>query len=320
MVTFLQAMKKFALLILGSVFVPAALFTGCASRQSAKTESCCDSPDTAVVSASPFTVPHTATLGTNKIHYVVAGKGSHTLVFVHCWAGNLTLWQKQIPALQDKARLVLVDLPGHGQSDKPHVEYTMDFFANAVVAVMRDAQVDRATLIGHSMGAPVICRVYAQVPERVVALVAVDGQMRRPPAMTAQQREDFVGPMHKPDYREYTTNFLSAMFATNAMAVREQVMGELMQTPQYVMAGAMDGMFGAGQPDWDLKKVNVPVISINTTSAMWDDDYKNYARSLSSHAEYRTIDGTGHWLMLEKPAEFNALLVEELQKYDLIAK
>jgi pimeloyl-ACP methyl ester carboxylesterase len=196
----------------------------------------------------------------------------------------------------------------------------MDFFASAVVAVMQDAHVDKATLIGHSMGAPVICRVYAQAPERVAALVAVDGQMRRPPAMTAQQREDFVAPIHKPDYREYTTNFLSTMFATNAVAVREQVMGELMQTPQYVMAGAMDGMFGAGQPDWDLKKVGVPVISINTTSAMWDDDYKNYARSLSSHAEYRTIDGTGHWLMLEKPAEFNAVLIEELQKYDLIAK
>ena len=72
---------------------------------------------------------HFAKFGTNRVHYVVEGKGSHTIVFVHCWAGNLGFWNQQVPALKDKARLVLIDLPGHGQSDKPHTAYTMDFFA-----------------------------------------------------------------------------------------------------------------------------------------------------------------------------------------------
>jgi pimeloyl-ACP methyl ester carboxylesterase len=51
----------------------------------------------------------------------------------------------------------------------------MDYFARAVLAVMNDAHVDKATLVGHSMGAPVICRVFHQAPERVAALVSVDG-------------------------------------------------------------------------------------------------------------------------------------------------
>src|SRR6266850_500398 len=75
---------------------------------------------------------HFAKFGTNKVHYVVEGKGKHSIVFIHCWAGNLGFWREQVPALADKARLVLIDLPGHGQSDKPHTQYTMDFFANAV--------------------------------------------------------------------------------------------------------------------------------------------------------------------------------------------
>src|SRR5262245_19765243 len=83
---------------------------------------------------------HFATFGTNKVHFAVEGKGQHTLVLVHCWSGNLDFWREQVPALTDKARLVLIDLPGHGQSDKPHTAYTMDFFAEAVLAVMRDAQ------------------------------------------------------------------------------------------------------------------------------------------------------------------------------------
>src|SRR5690348_12769122 len=80
---------------------------------------------------------HFATVGTNKVHYVVQGKGKHTLVLIHCWAGNMGFWREQVPVLADKARLVLIDLPGHGQSDKPHTAYTMDFLAGAVLAVMR---------------------------------------------------------------------------------------------------------------------------------------------------------------------------------------
>jgi pimeloyl-ACP methyl ester carboxylesterase len=53
---------------------------------------------------------------------------------------------------------------------------------------------------------------------------------------------------------------------------------------------------------------------------MWNANYENYVRSLSPQTEYRMMDGVGHWLMLEKPAEFNAALTDLLRKYDLMAK
>src|SRR5664280_1344102 len=90
-------------------------------------------------------------------------------------------------------------------------DYTMDYFATAVLAVMHDAHVKNATLIGHSMGVPVICRVYRQAPEEVAALVAVDGVLRRP-AMTSEQAERFKAPFGMPEYRTHTTNFIRAMF------------------------------------------------------------------------------------------------------------
>ena len=263
---------------------------------------------------------HFAKFGTNKIHYVVQGKGKHTIVFVHCWSGNLGFWREQVPALADKARLVLIDLPGHGQSDKPHTAYTMDFFAGAVLAVMRDAHVDKATLVGHSMGVPVICCVCKQAPERVAALVSVDGMLRRP-KMTAQQAEQFIARFRAPDYRENTRQFIGTMFPVpGTEALRDSVVSEMLDTPQYVMLGAMEGMFGADQPDWDLQHVNVPVFVINAPNPMWTDAYKDYVRSLSPQSDYRTIDGVGHWLMLEKPAEFNAALTGFLRRFDLVGK
>jgi pimeloyl-ACP methyl ester carboxylesterase len=296
------------------------LLSGCATKPEFTDDSCCDVNAAISLPASPFLSPHTAEYGTNKIRYVTTGKGNHTIVFVHCWSGHLGFWRDQVPALQDKARLVLLDLPGHGQSDKPETAYTMDFFAGAVLAVMRDAHVNKATLIGHSMGAPVICRVYKQAPEKVAALVSVDGALRRPP-FSPEQSKQFLAPFHTPEYRTAMTNMMATMFPSpGTEKLRDEVTADMLNTPQYVIAGAMEGMFAADQPDWDLKKVNVPVLAIHAPNPMWTDDYKAYVRSLSSKTDYRTIEGVGHWLMLEKPAEFNTDLVEMLRKFDLIAK
>lgn len=263
---------------------------------------------------------HSVLFGADKIHYVTVGEGKRTLVFVHCWAGNLGFWREQVPALADHARLVLVDLPGHGQSGKRHTIYSMDYFAGAVVAAMCDAGVDKATLIGHSMGGPVIYRVYEQAPEKVAALVVVDGFLRRPKA-TPGEAEAFIARFRTPEYREHTRRFFGAMFpAPGTEALRERVLSEMLATPQRVMHRAMEGMFGPGQPDWDLKEANVPVLVINAKGAMCDTDDEEYVRSRSPKTDYRVMNGVGHWLMLERPVEFNALLVEMLRKFNLIAR
>jgi pimeloyl-ACP methyl ester carboxylesterase len=288
-------------------FAAALVLAGCAS-----------SPRPSDAADPPAEGSHFAEFGTNKVHYVVQGKGKHTIVLVHCWAGNLEFWNEQLPALTNKARVVLIDLPGHGQSDKPHTAYTMDFFAEAVLAVMRDAHVDKATLIGHSMGVPVICRVYHQAPERVAALVSVDGTLRRP-KVTPEQAERVIGPLRGSDYREQSRRFIATMFPVpGTEAIRDRVISEMLATPQYVMLGAMDGMFGSDVPDWDPGHVNVPVLVINAPNPMWTDEYKQYVHSLSPQTDYYTIENTGHWCMLEKPAEFNADLIDGLRKFDLI--
>jgi pimeloyl-ACP methyl ester carboxylesterase len=263
---------------------------------------------------------HFISSGSNRIHYVTAGKGSRTIVFVHCWAGNLGFWREQVAALADKVRLVFIDLPGHGQSDKPQTAYTMDFFAEAVLAVLRDANVDKATFIGHSMGGAVISRIHHLAPEKVAALVSVDGLLCRPPG-TPEQARALVVPFGSPQYLDHAKGFISAFFPVpGTEALRDRVMSEMLPTPQHVMLGAMLGMFGPDQPDWILQKVNAPVVVINARSPWWNAGYENYVRSLSPQSDYVTMDGVGHFLMLEKPAEFNATLIEKLRKFDLIGK
>src|SRR5215210_6172038 len=83
-----------------------------------------------------------------RIHYKSYGKGKHALVLIHGWGSNLTFWRDQIPDFAKRNRVIALDLPGHGESDKPEIAYSMDLFANAIDAVMRDAKVERAVLMG----------------------------------------------------------------------------------------------------------------------------------------------------------------------------
>jgi pimeloyl-ACP methyl ester carboxylesterase len=263
---------------------------------------------------------HFVSAGASRIHYVTAGKGSRAIVFIHCWAGNLGFWREQVPLLADRARLIFIDLPGHGRSDRPQTAYTLDFFAGAVLAVLRDAKVDLAVFIGHSMGAAVLCRVHHQAPEKFAGLVSVDGLLRRPPGTSAETRA-LVGPFGSPQYRDHAKGFISTFSPVpGAEALRDQVMAKMLTTPQHVMLGAMQGMFSPDQPDWMLQKVNAPVLVINVRSPWWKDGYENYVRSLSPQSDYVMLEHMGHFPMLEKPAEFNATLITMLRRHDLIAK
>lgn len=263
---------------------------------------------------------HYLSVGGHRVHYVTAGRGSQTLVFVHGWGCHLGFWREQVAALADQARLVLIDLPGHGLSDKPETNYTMDFFAEAVLAVLRDAGVANATVLGHSMGAAVLCRIHHHAPKKVAALVSVDGLLCRLAGTPAEGRA-LVGPFATPHYREHAAGFIHSLFPfPGAEAFCEQVTAEMLKTPQHVLLGGMLAMLSPEQPDWILQKVNVPVLVINARSPWWSDAYESYARSLSAQTDYQVMEGASHFLMLERPADFNARLVEQLRRFDLIQK
>src|SRR5215470_1775971 len=75
-----------------------------------------------------------------KVHYTNYGKGDTALFFIHGWSCDETVWSE--PALAEKIRVITIDLPGHGQSEKPKtIEYTMDLYARAIDAVLSDASV-----------------------------------------------------------------------------------------------------------------------------------------------------------------------------------
>jgi pimeloyl-ACP methyl ester carboxylesterase len=111
-------------------------------------------------------VSHYTMLDGNKIRYDSFGGGDEAVVFIHGWTCDSTFWKAQAP-IYEQRRSLLIDLPGHGLSDKPEIPYTMELFARAVDAVITDAKAPKATLAAHSMGALVTIQFLRMHSEKV---------------------------------------------------------------------------------------------------------------------------------------------------------
>ena len=259
-----------------------------------------------------------AKVGRARVHYRSFGKGDEALVFVHGWTCDWTFWRAQIPAFSKQTRVIAVDLPGHGESDRPPEKsaYTMDSFARAVEAVMRDAKVRRAVLVGHSMGVPVVRQFYRLFPERTLGLVFVDGSLWpfAPRAMT----ESFLAPL-RANYPEAVRPMVEGMVRPMHSAdERERVKAVMLATPAHVGVAAMEGMMDDSL--WKEDAIKVPALAVLARSPFWPADPEARFRRLAPDLDFHMWEGVSHFLMMDRPTEFNLTLSLFLGSRKLLQK
>ena len=255
-----------------------------------------------------------AKLGANKIHYKSFGKGKDAVVLVHGWTCNLELWREQFPELSKRARVLALDLPGHGLSDKPETTYSMDLFSDAIDAVMKYEHFEHAVLVGHSMRTPVVRQFYRKYPQKTLGIVSVDGALRQ--FGPKEQREQFTAPLRGPNYKEAGAKMFAAMAPTLSDADKERVKTSFLNTPQYVMISAMDAM--GDDALYAADKINVPVLAILAKSPFWQPDTEQFLRSLAPDLTFQMWEGVSHFLFMEKPKEFNAAVIAFLDQKKLL--
>lgn len=238
-----------------------------------------------------------------SLHSTTTGSGP-AIIFVHGWTCDDSSWASQVPAFSDKYQVITLDLPGHGQSGAPAPDgFSMDLFAAAVEAVRAEAGAEKAVLVGHSMGAVVIRQYALAHPEQVAGLVAVDGPLDvrgfagrpgAPPTLTAEQREGMIRGM---------------FIEETAPELQEHILAMMLGTPEATAAGAMGAMFGASQ---STEVIAAPTLSVVAGTGNVPDTAA--AEDIIPDWEATQVAGTGHFLMMEKPEEFNRLLTEFLEE------
>ena len=222
-----------------------------------------------------------------------------TVVFLHSLAGHTGHWTHQLAHVRTTRRAVALDLRGHGRSPLPaDGDYSVPAMARDVGAALDQLRLDRVVLVGHSIGALVAVEYAAGRPDRVAAVLLLDpaGDARKiPPEMM----QGFFAAMAT-DYSRAIAGYWEENLAGSPPAVRAAVMADLHATPRAAVEGALRALL-TYDPVTPLTSYRGPARTINTRL----NDVPMGLASLVPSLPVRKIDGTGHWLQLDKPDAVN---------------
>ena len=259
------------------------------------------------------------------LEVTIEGEGP-PVVLLHGWPDSHRLWRNTVPALVAAGYQVIApDLRGMGASDRPDgVEsYAIPFLAGDVLGVLDHLGHEKAHVVGHDWGAALAWATAAFAPERVDHLVALS--VGHPGAFAAagwaQREKSWYMLLFQ--FEGIAEQWLSQDDWHNLRDWSHHPgVDDLL--PDLSRPGALTASlnwYRANLPPSTLVEgaIEVPPVKAPTMGVWSSGDFALLESQMQGSAEfveggfrYERIDGAGHWMMLEKPDELNALLIDFL--------
>ena len=230
------------------------------------------------------------------------GAGGTPVLFVHSFAGDLTHWSAQLEHLETTRRVVAFDLSGHGKSPGAVGPYSIRELAKDVAEVADAQALEQFVLVGHSMGA-FIATEYAGVhPRRVKGLGLVDPPPA-PGAVPIEHLQQIRAAVAEDPFAAVKQFWKQGAFHNARPEVQDKLLAGLRHLPRRAAAeltlSTLD--FDATQL---LRNFRGPRFAIVTPN----NDAPLSLHNAVPGIQHTVIRGTGHWIHLDKPAEFNLVL------------
>ena len=254
-----------------------------------------------------------------NVYYESLGTGDPAIVFLHPFSTNHFIWAYQIPVFQANHRCIVVDHRGHGNSDKPESGYAIQEMDDDVIAILDDCGIDKAVLVGNSIGGMIAMQTSLDAPERVIANLILSSGTNlgadTPPevaeAMQSDWRAVFGGLMdaaisekskrEKPEIGAFMSGCYSGESNFN-----EQVF--------FANAGDPSGVFAWNISD-RLKDISQPTLIIaGKEDGATTPEQNQFLADNIPGSDIQIHDDIGHFCQLENPTLFNSELEKFLKK------
>jgi pyruvate dehydrogenase E2 component (dihydrolipoamide acetyltransferase) len=247
-----------------------------------------------------------------QINYLKLGSAEGSpIIFVHGFGSDLNSWMFNQPQLAETHATYALDLPGHGESDKQVREGTVIEFAEVVVMFMDGLRIDRAHLVGQSLGGAIATQVAASHPEKVASLTLVSSAGLGPD-INMPYIEAFIRATGRKDLRPE----LEKLFADPEQVSRDMINNVLkykrMDGVEQVLKTIAASCFAGGQQRAVMREHLVgfrgPVQII--FGARDEIIPARHAEGLPSNIRVRIIPAAGHMPHMEAAGEVNRLIAE----------
>jgi len=258
--------------------------------------------------------PETVMAGDVSINYLRMGsEGGTPVVLVHGFGGDLNNWLFNQPALAENHDVVSLDLPGHGRSGKAVGPGDMAMLTRVLGDFLDAVGIERAHLVGHSLGGAVAMLFAMQNPTRVAGLTLL-----APAGLGPEINLDFIEGFIAAGKRKEMQAVLAHLVADPELISRDMINDVLkykrLDGVDQALRRLAGSLFPAGRQAsldmGDLAKIAAPILVI------WGEDDRvlpvSQTENLPKRIEVRRLQGVGHMPHMEASAEVNRLIAAAL--------
>ncbi|MEV0319500.1 acetoin dehydrogenase dihydrolipoyllysine-residue acetyltransferase subunit [Streptomyces sp. NPDC050658] len=238
------------------------------------------------------------------IAYTTSGSGPEEIVLVHGYGGDKNSWLFVQEPLAARHTVYALDLPGHGESGKDVGDGSLGALADVVMGFLEALGIERAHLVGHSLGGAVATAVAARVPERVRSLTLIS-PAGYGPDVDASYLRGFAAAGTRRELRPE----VEKLFADAGLVTRQLVDDLLRYKRLDGVDAALRALLGTLLDEDDAPALDVrPLLPESlTVAAVWGSADRvlplSNAKSLEGRVSLRVVEGAGHMAQMEAPGE-----------------
>ena len=262
--------------------------------------------------------------GEGKIYYEERGKGT-PLILLHGHSLDTRMWDEQFDDFAQGHRTIRLDFRGYGRSSEQREDF-QHTHVDDVLTVMDSLKIEKAHIVGLSMGAFVAGDMLAMYPERMLSCTLASGSIRNSPGpaepMTEEEslkRDKEIATLKKKGIEAYKQEWHEALMSSGG-SQRERMRQPLWQMIEDWSAWQplhKEVRLFYGKEAWKALRergtTNVPTLLIRGENEVKDRKGEPGEMKYLSHARYEIIPDCGHMLNMERPEEFNRLVLEFLK-------
>jgi 2-hydroxy-6-oxonona-2,4-dienedioate hydrolase len=243
------------------------------------------------------------------------------LILLHGIGASAERWSRVIPTLSRDYRVIAPDIIGFGYSDKPAVEYTMDFFIDFFRSFLDNLGISKASIIGSSLGGHIASEFAIRFNRMVEKLVLVSpaGMMKT----STPTLDRYIMAALYPEYQRVYDTFREMVYDSNTLnqeILMDFVNRMSLPNAKYAFMSTLLGIRYAPRLTGRLSNITAPTLLVwgenDTTIPL--AEYANQYNGIPNMEELVVIKKCGHIAPIEKPAMFNRLVSRFLMRPTLI--
>jgi pimeloyl-ACP methyl ester carboxylesterase len=244
-----------------------------------------------------------------NLSYKIAGQGPLNFVLIHNAGGNHQFMNDQLDYFSRTAQVLSVDLRGHGESDKPEQNYTVENYAEDIIYLCQAHGIQKAVLIGLNYGANVALEL-ANISTLVSHLVLIDPPVLMEP-WVIQLVQEHIDDLNKPSLEKFAETLVEAVFFNTNKNNKQVAMAAFETTAKTALSSTYENLL-----EWDkesikkLEHCTMPILYIQSNEPFCTEEA---LRKHCPHLMTGKVVGSGHWATLETPDQVNSMIKRFLE-------